>query len=200
MKTPPRHGRRHGGERRGGYSAAAPVAGTAAAGAGSGGGRPGGGSRSCGGPCACWPSLALSAFGALLDEGVSSRLGLRLPRFTLRKAATSAFRRRGVDEAAVKEIVVPERSGTLYTGRRVACSWARLGPQNLLARATAGKAGVLHAPRIEEMYVGVGARRVRDLFDAVTLPVHRFIDEIDAIGASRHLKEQQAMKMTLNQL
>ncbi|RHY33692.1 hypothetical protein DYB32_003531 [Aphanomyces invadans] len=54
----------------------------------------------------------------------------------------------------------------------------------------------------EEMYVGVGARRVRDLFDAAKkkAPCIVFIDEIDAIGGTRHLKEQSALKMTLNQL
>ena len=52
------------------------------------------------------------------------------------------------------------------------------------------------------MYVGVGARRFRDLFEAAKskAPCFIFIDEIDAIGGSRHLKDHSAMKMTLNQL
>ena len=52
------------------------------------------------------------------------------------------------------------------------------------------------------MFVGVGARRVRDLFTAAKArsPCIIFIDEIDAIGSHRNPKDQQAMKMTLNQL
>ncbi len=52
------------------------------------------------------------------------------------------------------------------------------------------------------MFVGVGARRVRDLFAAAKKrsPCIVFIDEIDAVGGSRNPKDQQYMKMTLNQL
>lgn len=54
----------------------------------------------------------------------------------------------------------------------------------------------------EEMFVGVGARRVRDLFAAAkkAAPCIVFIDEIDAVGGSRNPKDQQYMKMTLNQM
>lgn len=52
------------------------------------------------------------------------------------------------------------------------------------------------------MYVGVGARRVRDLFTAAQAkaPCVIFIDEIDAIGSTRNPKDQQYAKMTLNEL
>lgn len=78
--------------------------------------------------------------------------------------------------------------------------------KTLLARAVAGEAGVPFysacGSEFEEMYVGVGARRVRDLFSAAQAkaPALIFIDEIDAIGSARNPKDQQYAKMTLNQL
>lgn len=77
--------------------------------------------------------------------------------------------------------------------------------KTLLARAVAGEAGVPFFFRagseFEEMFVGVGSRRVRALFAAAKkkAPCIVFIDEIDAVGASRKSWESHSRK-TLNQL
>ncbi|EIE22910.1 ATP-dependent metallopeptidase Hfl [Coccomyxa subellipsoidea C-169] len=77
--------------------------------------------------------------------------------------------------------------------------------KTLLAKAVAGEAGVPFFFRagseFEEMFVGVGSRRVRALFAAAKkkAPCIVFIDEIDAVGASRKLWENHTRK-TLNQL
>jgi ATP-dependent metalloprotease len=78
--------------------------------------------------------------------------------------------------------------------------------KTLLARAVAGEAQVpfLHCSgsEFDEMFVGVGAKRVRELFAQAKKksPCIIFIDEIDAVGSMRNPKDQQFAKMTLNQL
>lgn len=78
--------------------------------------------------------------------------------------------------------------------------------KTLLARAVAGEAGVqffiASGSEFDEMYVGVGARRIRELFAAArkSAPAIIFIDELDAIGGKRSPKDQHYMKQTLNQL
>lgn len=81
--------------------------------------------------------------------------------------------------------------------------------KTLLAKAVAGEAGVpffsISGSEFIEMYVGVGASRVRDLFKQAEAkaPCIIFIDEIDAIGRSRDTRHQggdSEREQTLNQL
>jgi cell division protease FtsH len=81
--------------------------------------------------------------------------------------------------------------------------------KTLLARAVAGEAGVpffsLSASEFVEMFVGVGASRVRDLFKQAkeSAPAIIFIDELDAIGRSRRagaLGGHEEREQTLNQI
>jgi cell division protease FtsH len=81
--------------------------------------------------------------------------------------------------------------------------------KTLLARAVAGEAGVpffsLNASEFVEMFVGVGASRVRDLFDQAkkAAPAIIFIDEIDAVGGRRGAgvgAVNDEREQTLNQL
>jgi cell division protease FtsH len=81
--------------------------------------------------------------------------------------------------------------------------------KTMLARAVAGEAGVpffhLSGSEFEEMFVGVGASRVRDLFDMAkkSTPAIIFIDEIDAIGRMRSVGTMgghDEREQTLNQI
>lgn len=78
--------------------------------------------------------------------------------------------------------------------------------KTMLARAIAGEAGVpfffASGSEFEEMFVGVGAKRVRELFATARKrqPAIIFIDELDAVGGKRSQRDQHYMKQTLNQL
>jgi AFG3 family protein len=105
----------------------------------------------------------------------------------------------GLDEAKeeVKEIVDFLKTPTKFTklGGKIPKGALLVGPpgtgKTLLAKAVAGEAGVpffsLSGSDFVEMFVGVGAARVRDLFKQAKekAPCIIFIDEIDAIGRSR---------------
>src|SRR5437763_5251238 len=123
----------------------------------------------------------------------------------------------GVDEAAdeLKEIVeflkMPNKFRRL--GGRIPKGGLLVGRpgtgKTLLARAVAGEAGVpffsLSGSEFVEMFVGVGAARVRDLFQqaAAKAPAIIFIDELDAIGKSRNsgmFGGHDEREQTLNQL
>lgn len=124
----------------------------------------------------------------------------------------------GVDEAKdeLKEIVTflkdPERYGRL--GAHIPRGILLVGPpgtgKTLLARAVAGEAGVpffsISGSEFVEMFVGVGAARVRDLFAKAReqAPAIVFIDELDALGRIRGGSMLQGgndeKEQTLNQL
>ncbi|KAK4157671.1 P-loop containing nucleoside triphosphate hydrolase protein [Chaetomidium leptoderma] len=78
--------------------------------------------------------------------------------------------------------------------------------KTLLARAVAGEAGVpffyMSGSEFDEIYVGVGAKRVRELFNAAKTkaPSIIFIDELDAIGGRRNSRDATYVRQTLNQL
>ncbi|KAK3304137.1 P-loop containing nucleoside triphosphate hydrolase protein [Chaetomium strumarium] len=78
--------------------------------------------------------------------------------------------------------------------------------KTLLARAVAGEAGVpfffMSGSEFDEIYVGVGAKRVRELFNAAKSksPSIVFIDELDAIGGRRNSRDATYVRQTLNQL
>ncbi|MCA6129889.1 ATP-dependent zinc metalloprotease FtsH [Campylobacter concisus] len=123
----------------------------------------------------------------------------------------------GVEEAKeeVQEIVDYLKSPDKYLrlGAKIPKGILLVGPpgtgKTLLARAVAGEASVpffsMSASSFIEMFVGVGASRVRDLFENAKkeAPAIVFIDEIDAIGKSRNsgpMGGNDEREQTLNQL
>jgi cell division protease FtsH len=124
----------------------------------------------------------------------------------------------GVDEAEAElfEVVDFLKTPQKYThlGARIPKGVLLVGPpgtgKTLLAKAVAGEAGVpffsLSGSEFVEMFVGLGAARMRDLFEQARkrAPCIVFIDELDAIGKTRsgvaHWSSHDEREQTLNQL
>ncbi len=124
----------------------------------------------------------------------------------------------GVDEAKeeLQEIVAFLKDPTTHgrLGARIPKGILLVGPpgtgKTLLARAVAGEAGVpffsINGSEFVEMFVGVGAARVRDLFTQAraSAPCIIFIDELDALGRARGISGlsggHDEKEQTLNQL
>jgi cell division protease FtsH len=124
----------------------------------------------------------------------------------------------GVDEAQAELVEVVDflKNPTRYTalGARIPKGVLLIGPpgtgKTLLAKAVAGEAGVpffsLSGSEFVEMFVGLGAARMRDLFEQAKqrAPCIIFIDELDAIGKSRGgvaaFSTHDEREQTLNQL
>ena len=127
----------------------------------------------------------------------------------------------GVEEAKdeLKEVVAFLRDPKTYgrLGARIPKGILLIGPpgtgKTLLARAVAGEAGVpffsISGSEFVEMFVGVGAARVRDLFEqaAKAKPCIIFIDELDALGRARgpgmmggHDEKEQTLNQLLTEL
>ncbi len=137
--------------------------------------------------------------------------------FTANKPSVTFVDVAGVDEAKeeLQEVVeflkYPEKFVAL--GARIPRGVLLVGPpgtgKTLLARAVAGEAGVpffsISGSEFVEMFVGVGASRVRDLFDQAkrNSPCIIFVDEIDAVGRQRGAGlggSHDEREQTLNQI
>ncbi|KAI9725796.1 MAG: hypothetical protein M1828_002425 [Chrysothrix sp. TS-e1954] len=121
---------------------------------------------------------------------------------------------KGCDEAKdeLREVVDFLRSPDKYNqlGGKLPKGVLMIGPpgtgKTLLARAVAGEAGVpffyMSGSEFDEVYVGVGAKRVRELFTnaKAKAPAIVFIDELDAVGGKRNERDASYHMQTLNQM
>jgi cell division protease FtsH len=119
----------------------------------------------------------------------------------------------GVEEAKeeLREVELLKEPEKFICWARIpgACCWAPGTGKTLMAKAVSGEAGVpffsISGSEFVEMFVGVGASRVRDLFDQAKRhsPCIVFVDEIDAVGRQRGTGlggSHDEREQTLNQI
>ncbi|GAA5848518.1 hypothetical protein JCM8547_004537 [Rhodosporidiobolus lusitaniae] len=172
---------------------------------------------------ALYSFLLLSLLSLLIDSSGLLRAGSQSSQFTAAAAPDPSDPSRrgttfkdvhGIEEAKhelfeiVEFLKDPERFEKL--GGKLPRGVLLTGPpgtgKTLLARAIAGEAGVpffsATGSEFDEMFVGVGAKRVRELFAAARKagPAIVFIDELDAVGGKRSAREQSMHRQTMNQL
>ena len=173
------------------------------------------------------PTILLIALGQLLMRQISKRMGGGAGAMSFGKSNAKVYvaaqtgisfaNVAGEDEAkaALKEIVDFLHNPEKYTaiGAKLPKGVLLVGPpgtgKTLLAKAVAGEANVpffsISGSEFVEMFVGMGAARVRDLFKQAQekAPCIVFIDEIDAIGKKRDTSPMggnDEREQTLNQL
>jgi cell division protease FtsH len=173
------------------------------------------------------PAVVFFAIWSFLMKRMAGQQGLGGGLFTVGKSKAKVYMETdtkvtfddvaGVDEAKdeLKEVISFLRDPKSYgrLGARMPKGILLVGPpgtgKTLLARAVAGEAGVpffsISGSEFVEMFVGVGAARVRDLFEQArkASPAIVFIDELDALGRARGsfiLGSHDEKEQTLNQL
>ena len=159
----------------------------------------------------------MKKIGAGANQGIMSFGKNRAKVYAEKEIDTNFGDVAGADEAKeeLQEIVeyLREPARFQHLGGRMPKGILLVGPpgtgKTLLARAVAGEAGVpffsISGSEFVEMFVGVGAARVRELFQQARdkAPCIIFIDELDAIGKSRggmHIGGHDEREQTLNQL
>ena len=168
------------------------------------------------------PFVIMIGLGQILSRSMAKRMGGNAMTFGKSNAKIYAESETGVtfadvageEEAkdALKEIVDFLHDPKKYSdiGATLPKGALLVGPpgtgKTLLASAVAGETNSsffnVTGSEFVEKYVGVGAKRVRTLFEKARkeAPSIIFIDEIDAIGAKRHLESNNEKDQTLNQL
>jgi ATP-dependent metalloprotease len=161
--------------------------------------------------------LLFAGLSAILDEATHRGHGTTVGHEVQRDGSVPAVKftdvkgcPEAVDELRDLVLFLKEPARFNRLGGKMPKGVLLLGPpgtgKTLLARAVAGEAGVpfftVSGSEFEEIFVGVGAKRVRDLFAVARkkAPCIIFIDEIDAVGGKRNERDQNYMKQTLNQL